>query len=228
MQFNDNTNKQGLTQMIDSLCSSNSSTFTIADKTRAINNYADMLFVEQVLTANTAQPDDYNYSALPETTIAFTVGQDTFAFPTDALFIERVEMPNKSGTGYTVLQPTDIRESQIAWTGREDGTPNFFDVAGRKFRTDRAFDYSGNLTVFYARDLEQFTASDTTKTPGLPRVLHQYLAYGAAIEYCIKFKPERVSLYEKRLGELMILAKRLVKKGRLSIRPKTASRTESE
>jgi len=228
MQLNDNTNKQGITQMIDRLCSSTPDSYPIADKVRAINNYGDILFVEQILSANISQPDDYNYSALPETTIAFSVGDDTFSFPTDAIFIERIEIPNSSGDGYTVLKPKDIREDKTAWTGRDNGTPLYFDVAGEKFRVDRPFGYSGNMVIFYARDMEQFTASDTTKKPGFQRVLHQYLAYGASIEYCNKFKPERVGLYEKRLEELIAMAKRLVKKDRLKMRPATASRSETE
>lgn len=227
MQFSDTTLKQGIVQMIDELCSTNANTFPIADKVRSINNYYDRLFTIQALQAGTRQPHDSNLTIIAQYTTPFIAGDRQFTMPENTLFIDHVEITDKSGTPI-VIKRRDKAELQDAWNNQGEGTPTSYDEQGDFYVFDKTFDYSGTIYLWATVLPSLFDASDTTKTPGVLRVLHQYIAYGVAVDYCARNLQERVPLYEKRLSEYETMSKRLVGKDKKRIKPYTATRNSSK
>jgi len=227
MQFSDTTNKLGIVQMIDDLCSTNSTSFPIEDKTRIINVAYDTIFIEQVLQAGSRQVDDTNYTILPQKTLSFSSGDRQITLPDDLVFVDHLEITDKSGNYYTLTR-TDKTSREKEWQSGREGQPKEFDEQGEMITFDTTLDYSGTIRLWYTRNVELFADTDTTKTPGIQRVLHSYLAYYTSIEYCNKHHPERVALMEKRLGQLENTARRLTGKAKRRVTPWTASRNSSK
>jgi len=218
MQFSDSTNKLGIVEMVDFLCDSDSTSYPIAQKTREINSgYEDL--IGQIISADgTWQWDDTNHTNLPRATGTLVEGQQNYNITTTFLEVTMVEILSKTSTdGYYKIKPLDHTElgdlSPEQYFGTEsDGSPKkgevlYYDKTSQVFRLYYSPTADNNtlakgIRIWYKRTADLFAATDTTQVPGLPSTYHSILAYMAAISYCMKYKPERIGLYQRKVDEM--------------------------
>ena len=217
MQLTSEANTQDLTTLIDFFCDSTSTSYTLANKVLNINAFYEELVGKIVLADGDWQFDDTNYTDLPLGKGTLVEGQKEYSFASEYLSIEAVEVLNKNGDVYRRLKPIDHNNlkglSPDEYFGTDSsgnpnkGVPIWFDILG-----DTIFLYpapaaaemtlTNGLQVWFKRTVDLFTTSDTTQEPAFPSTYHSILAYGAAISYCMKYKKDRVVLYQKKVDRM--------------------------
>lgn len=210
MMFNDVTNKTGLCQEIDSLCDSNTTSYSVADKARRVNAAQDELIGEIITADGTWQYDDSNYTDEPIGTANLQEGISKYTFADEFLDIKSVKVLDLNGI-YILIKPLDETElggiSVEEYFGNTSGIPTHYDKLGNTVRlyptpATANVTLTAGLKVEFQRKSSHFTASDTTKEPGIPSIYHPILAYMASIPYCMSYKKDRVALYEKKKDEM--------------------------
>lgn len=189
MQFNPGSG-QGLVDDIDFLIGTNSSSYSLANKTRNINNRLDQT-VAMIMSADGQwEFDDDNHTDLPVGTTNLVNGQDNYEIAAaDFLDILRVELKQPNGTSLW-LQPieyNELRGTAMTEFQKTNGIPRYYDKVGSSiilYPTPN-YTYSAGLKVYYKRNAVQFATNDTTDEPGFNRQFHRLLSIGAAIDYCI-------------------------------------------
>lgn len=200
MQFSDTTNRTGLVQLLEDLTGTQSATtssYSLTTKTRDINNAYSNYFLIGAQTEGRWQLDDTNHTDFPIITANIVLNQQDYTFTNDGstpsnqiLDIYRVEVTDTNGQAYQ-LQPIDQFDIQgIALT-------EFMDTASRPMYYDKTanglilypkpdYNYTNGLRIYYSRTPSYFLSTDTTKTPGIPNVFHEYLAIRPAYQYCLR------------------------------------------
>lgn len=208
MKFSSTSDNQGIIEVIDDLCDTNSTSFPTSRKLAYIN--AEYEKVIGTLIANRGQWDfdDSNYTTFPIGTIDLVNSQNDYPIDETFLVIERVEVKD-SDSIWHVLEPLDRRKINVAVSEffKDDGIPQYYDKTGSSLNLYPApatgsVTLTAGLKVFFQRTASLFTASDTTKEPGFSSPYHMILAYAGAIPYCMKYKKDRVALYEKKKDDL--------------------------
>lgn len=210
MQLNDTSTQQGIIQMIDTLCSTQDKDYPLKQKILAINNNQDVLHAHRLLSNKGKGIDDSNFTVIAQKTLDIVEGQDQYSLPEDCLMVERLEL--KHGNNSHILKMLELQDINAPLSDREDGRPLGYYLQGQTMFLDRKSDYSQSdaFRIWYTRDIGQFSVTgDDTRTPGYYRVLHQYLAYGASVDYCMRKKPERVQGYQIKMMELLDIAKKM-------------------
>lgn len=212
MQFYDSSQNQAICQKIDFLCDSSDTTYPRVQKTREVNNSLESLVGEIISADGTWQYDDTNYTDLPVGTATLVEAQESYSFASEYLKIERIKIKDVNGR-WLPLEELDEADIELSGFTIEEyfantGLPTHFDILGDTVRLYPApvaasVTLTAGLKVHFKRTASLFTvASDTsadTQNPGLPSPYHEILAYMGAIPYCMKFKKDRVALYEKRV-----------------------------
>lgn len=159
---------------------------------------------------STWEYDDSNWTDLPIATTDLIDGQQDYEIPSTAQKIDRVEVLDSAGN-YQLITPID--KSQIK-TGALDtettGMPTEYDLIGRslflypKPDADSVTLVAG-LKLYFSRDIDEFTSTDTDTAPGFVSNFHRILSLGASLDYCIAFMPDEVSkvnLLRSQINEL--------------------------
>jgi len=172
--------------------------------------------------------DDTNLADLPIATADLVNAQESYTLPARAttvpgtadldnyLHILKVQILNADGDKYRTIRPIDHRQLNLSpdevfgtdSSGNPTtGVPQFYDKTG-----DTLFLYpspatasvtlTAGLKIYYQREPDLFTTSDTTQSPGIAPLYHPLICYMAAIPYCVAHKPERVSWLEKQVAIL--------------------------
>lgn len=180
--------------------------------------------------------DDSNYTDFPIATANLVDAQQDYAMPSTVLSIERVEVMDDNGD-YVPLKQIDKSTDEVnphLERYSENGFPREYDIIGNSlflFPTPAAADVTttAGLRVYFSREMEGFTSTDTIKEPGVPKMFHPGIAYGVAYEFSIgKGMDERIQgnlqygvrRYEKMLEEFTARRNRDRK---VKIRPKIKS-----
>lgn len=212
MVFNDTTNNSGLCQEVDALCDSDTTSYPLKDKTRRINAALEQV-VGWILTADgTWQWDDSNYTDLPIGTINLIASQSGYTFNDKFLEIEKVEIKDFNGDWQPLknIDELEEREESLDQMFETDGLPEYYDkISDDTIKlypapTAATTTLTNGLRVHFRRTAHLFEAdgSDTTAMPGFASPYHVILAYMASIPFCMTYKKDRVSLYEKRVMDL--------------------------
>lgn len=202
MQFNNTATSQGIFQEIDFLCNTDSATFTIADKTRAVNKWQDFV-VAEVLDSM----DEWDFQG----TKAYTnlvANQQAYAWATEILKIKRVEIDYDGNGDYIVADQMDISTEEYAMQQSADvndvydqGDPRF-DAWGNSAILFPVPDTSVNsgLVIWHTDNITEFTATAAMNTaePDFNRPFHSILSYGATLDYARKFRIDDLIKFTER------------------------------
>ena len=157
------------------------------------------------------QWDDTNYSDFPIGTQTLVEGQNNYSFNDKFLEIEEVQVKNSDGD-WQIIRPIDQKEWSKTTPLDEDfednGMPEYYD----KITDDTIALYpapddgtlvtlASGLKIKYRRTADVSKVGDNSNIPGFASPFHYVLAYMAAIPYCMKYKKDRVGLYEKRVED---------------------------
>ncbi len=111
--------------------------------------------------------------------------QEDYFLPVTAFDVERVEILDKEGNYYKLefLKDTDIKEA-IPEFQETDGKPMYYLLRGHSIILKPAPDTNlvSKIRLYLAKDINEFSYSDTTKEPGIPSVLHPIIPYEIAFE----------------------------------------------
>lgn len=217
MQFNPGSSN-GILDEINSICDSDSTSYPTADKTRRVNAAYEELIGDIINADGTWQYDDTNLTDHPIGTGTLVEGQEDYAFATEYLQIEQVEiLDNASPAFYRKIKPLDKGElgdlSTEEYFGLttagnpQIGFPEYFDQVGDTIRlypapTATSCTLASGLKIYFKRTADLFTTADTTQSPGLPSTHHILLAYMASVPYCMSYKKDRVAWLEKKIDAM--------------------------
>lgn len=192
MDFSDTTNKDGIIQGIertlfgddgDARISGN--TTLLAYFTNDVNMALDRVFSIIFDADGTNQLDDPNHVDLPIVRYDLVASQRAYPLTqdensNDILEIFRVAVDDGSGK-FSEIKPVD-QQSQKNMNSFFDGqltegTPTRYDKTGNVIFLDPipSVNVTNGLKIFYSRPASYFATSDTTKSPGIARIFHEYL-----------------------------------------------------
>lgn len=191
MQFNDTTNKNGIIQDCERYCGITATGISgnsvlLGDFTAYSNSTLRSLWHLSFLSCGNWQYEDNNQTDLPQATANLTSAQTTYALPSSALTVNRIEVKDAAGN-WTKLTP--IAESHIYGAVDEfmktDAQPMYYRLVGNTFEIFPASNYNSTsgLKVYFDRGSVAFAASDTTKTPGIAGEYHDLIPLGASLKY---------------------------------------------
>lgn len=217
MQLTSHASGQDLTTLIDFLCDSSSTAYTLANKVLNLNVFYEELIGKLISADGTWQWDDTNHTSEPVGTGNLVEGQQRYSFTSEYLDITMIEILNKDGTQYQKIFPIDYAQlgdlSPAQYFGTDSsgnptkGAVTYYDKIGDTISLYNApaatsHTLANGIRVWFKRTADLFTTSDTTQEPGLPSPYHSILAYGTAIPYCMKYKKDRVPLYQAKIIEM--------------------------
>lgn len=201
MQYNSDANNQDLISSITFYTAADTTDYPINDRTRNVNQWYHKAAHIMQSADGTWQWDDANNTTLPIGTTDLVSGQQDYSLDDAMLEIELVEIQASSGTWHTVM-PIDIsqfnspdtRDSNFTSYKSTNGQPEEYDKRGRSLFLYPAPNYNstGGLKIHFKRGANIFAVTDTTKEPGFAARFHNYLALGAAFDYCTLYKQDRV------------------------------------
>jgi hypothetical protein len=132
------------------------------------------------------QFDDTNHTALPEGTRALTINVSDYSFLTDEQgnpIVTLIGVSILKNGYYEPLECVDRSEVDTSSFGQVAGEPSRYDkIADNIIRLDTlpTATVSSGLKFYFQRTGSYFTASDTTKSPGVSPLLHRgYVIAGA-------------------------------------------------
>lgn len=212
MQYNPGSS-QGIVDEVLFLVNATTNTYPLADITRNVNRWFDTCVSDILSSSNRWQWDDKNFTTLPKATTAVASGQQAYTFDSDWLEVDRIDFRDSSGN-WNKLIPIDQRDIEGGYDDFEetDGIPKFFDVEGENINLFPAPNFSdsdvndGSLKVWFRREPDYFTTTDTTQEPGIAAPYHRILSLGAAFDYALAHDlPKAKTLFQEadRLREEM-------------------------
>jgi hypothetical protein len=209
MVFSDSSGGQGLVEDIDFLLGTSSSDYSLANKARNINSWYDRA-VNLILSADGSwEWDDENYtSTRPIATTSLVANQQDYSLAGEGILrVLRVELKDSAGnwTQLEQFSQDDKRGTALVEFLKTAGTPQYFDLAFNSIFLYPKPDYSlsGGLKIYYQRDFDHFTASDTTQYPGFNPLYHRLLSFGAALDYAIaNTMPNKIAMCQNEIAKL--------------------------
>ena len=132
------------------------------------------------------QYDVGNFTDLPTATTDIVSGQASYALPSDALTVQRIEFKDKDGN-WSVLKPTTKERIGEALDEFQsiNGSLMYYTLMNGVINIYPASDYdsTGGLKVYFDRDSVDFAYNDTTQTPGFASTYHEIIPIKASIEW---------------------------------------------
>lgn len=157
----------------------------------SFNNYLDTVTGYAIGADRRFQWDDTNHTKLPEGTTNLVASQSDYSFLTDEqgnsiLNLTRIDVLDSGGFWRQLIcrDQTQI-EQAIGEDQRTAGLPVFYDkIADNIIRLSPKpiSSVTSGLKFFFQRTPSYFTASDTTKAPGVPPLLHRGFVIAAAYD----------------------------------------------
>lgn len=190
MVLSDTINNLGIVEQVRSLMRVDSTQWPTWKIVNSVNNHLDVIAGYLIGADKRFRWDDTNHTKLPEGTTDLNVNQSDYSFLTD-------EQNNKILTliGISILvngyyQPIKLVDRtdpdiDVATFGNVSGTPTQYDkIADNIIRLDRksASTVSDGIKFYFQRTPSYFTASDATKEPGVPALLHRGFVIAAAYD----------------------------------------------
>lgn len=194
MVFSDTTNNLGIVQQVRTFTRTDSTQWTTAKIVNSVNNYLDRVAGYAIGADRRFQWDDTNHTKLPIGTTNLVASQSDYSFLTDEqnnkiLTLTRIDIKNSDGD-WIQLKPIDQFEVDGALDEfySEEGQPVYYDKLAdniiRLYPTPSTSVTAG-LKFYFQRTPSYFTASDTTKEPGVAPVLHRGFVISAAYDCAI-------------------------------------------
>lgn len=152
------------------------------------NNYLDTVAGYAIGADGRFQWDDTNHTKLPEGTTALTINQSDYSFLTDEqgnAILNLLGVSILEDGKYKELTPVDRSQIDTETFGTVSGTPTMYDkIADNIIRLDKLppATVSAGLKFYFQRTPSYFAATDTTKQPGVPPLLHRGFVIAAAYD----------------------------------------------
>jgi len=191
MVFSDTTNNLGGVQQTRQLMRVDSNQWATSKIVNSFNNYLDKVTGYAIGADRRFQWDDTNHTKLPIGTTNLVANQAEYAFLTDEqgnkiLTLTRIDIKDSNGD-WTQLKPID----QFQVDGALDefyATPNkpiYYDKVNDnvvKLYPTPSTSVTAGIKFYFQRSPSYFSASDTTKEPGVAPILHRGFVIAAAYD----------------------------------------------
>lgn len=211
MQFSDSTNKNGILQRIEYLTGLGDAAITgsstlLKQMTAVVNDSFDEIMPYLLGFSDTVRFDDLNNTDLPIGTINLVSGQADYSASVDAnslaiLNITAIRiLTSSAGTTYTDLERIyldDVRAlDAMSPNSTDTGIPTKWLENNNVIYLSPKPNYSATsgIKLFFEREPSYFVSSDTSKTPGIPKIFHSLLPLIAAHEWLIVNKPSNTTV----------------------------------
>jgi len=194
MVFSDTSGNLGIVQQVRGLMRVDSTQYPTWKIVNSCNNWLDHVVSYGIGHDKFLQLDDTNHTKLPEGTSTLTINVSDYSF-----LVDEQGNPITTLLGVSILQngkyipltPVDRNDPDYdaSTFGQESGTPTQYDkIADNIIRLDKlpSSTVSAGLKYYFQRVGSYFSASDTTKQPGVNPALHRGFviasAYDGALE----------------------------------------------
>ena len=214
MRFNDTTTRTGLIQDCETLLGMSAGdisgdTTLLKDFTRLINARYRQVNSWIWQASGSWEYDDSNYTDLPIATTDIVDEQQDYELPSTAQKIDRVEIKDTNGE-WTVVDPIDksMVEDALSEFYETPGIPKYYDLVGRSIvlypKPDTAqTGVDDALKVYFSRDIQEFSYTDTSTEPGFVSDYHRLLSLGAALDFAIsRNMRDRIPYLREQLEQL--------------------------
>lgn len=192
LTFSDTVNKTGIVEQARAMMRVDSTQWPIANIVNSCNNYLDNVTGFAIGADNRFRWDDTNHSKLPIGTTNLVANQSDYSFLTDEqgnaiLSLNRIDILDASGS-YRQLTPrdqTDLTGTALDELQKTAGLPVYYDkIADNIVRLyPKPIDSITNgLKFYFQRTASYFTATDTTKSPGVSPLLHRGFVIASAYD----------------------------------------------
>lgn len=203
MKINDDAGRLGLYQdarFLVGLPLTDTSSYTIHDFIRNANAWYRKANSWIWEASSIWEYDDANQTTLPIATTNLVAAQQDYELPSTAQRVIRVEACNSSGD-WVQLKQIDQSEISDAMTEFQetDGMPYYYDVIGSSlmlYPAPSASDVTlaAGLKLYFARDISEFSVTQTDTEPGFADNFHRVLSLGAALDYLYAgYDPDDIS-----------------------------------
>lgn len=193
MVFSDTTTSSGLIQDITFLTGADVNSYTLADRVRNVNaNYHKV--VSMILQSQDEWDfDDKNFTDYPILTTSLVANQQDYSFPASVklLKVKRVEI-TYDGINFYKAEPFDINERGLATDAASLSrsfvtTKPYYDIQSNSLflYPKPASNSTNGLKVWISREIDEFTASDTTQEPAFDEPFHRMLSIGASLDFAV-------------------------------------------
>ena len=215
MRFYDTGNTHdSMVHQINFLCTSDDTSFPLADKARNLNIAVESLVGKIVQVDGGWEFDDPNQTDYPRGTGTLVEGQELYSFSSEYLIIKKIEIKEANGL-WIEIKPLDENQLGVSteeYFGQDSsgdptkGLPEYYAKIGRHIRlfpapTSANVTLSGGLRVTFQRTIDLITATDTTQQPAIQSPFHGLLCYMVSLPYCEIYQPSRVARYERKIIE---------------------------
>lgn len=191
MVFSDITNNLGILQQVRDFMRVDSTQWATSKVVNSVNNYLDTVAGYAIGADRRFQWDDTNHTKLPIGTTNLVANQSDYSFLTDEqgntiLNLERIDILDSSGN-YRQLKVLDMTDISGALDAEQvtAGLPMYYDKIAdnvvRLYPKPSASITSG-LKFYFQRTPSYFATTDTTKSPGVPPLLHRGFVINAAYD----------------------------------------------
>ena len=188
MVFSDTVNNLGILEQTRKMMRVDATQWPTVNVVNSCNNWLDYVVSYGIGNDRFLQFDDTNHTNLAEGTDALTINVTDYSFLVDGqgnpittlLGISRLENGK-----YIPLTPVDRTQVDMGTFGQVSGTPTQYDKISDNFiRLDKipTATVSAGLKYYFQRAGSHFTASDTTKQPGVDPALHRGFVIASAYD----------------------------------------------
>lgn len=192
MVFSDTVNNLGILQRARKMARVDSAQWDTYNVVNSCNDWLNRIFTRGKNLDVKFQLDDTNHTALPEGTENLVANQSDYSFLTDQqgnriTNLTRIDILDASGL-YRQLKPIDQAELNgvaLEEWNKTAGLPLYYDkIADNVIRLypKPAVNVSAGIKYFFQRSPSYFTASDTTKAPGVADDLHRGFVIASAYD----------------------------------------------
>ena len=202
MTYSDTTNKSGIIQNVETMCDLGDA--HISGNTANLRYFNGMInrvqsrvwhLIHQ-LTGNWSYDDGSN-TDLPVATTDLASGTGSYALPSDALTVKRIEVKDENDNWYKLKPLVEERiHGAIDEFNDVDGTPIHYTLKNGVVKLYPAPNYakSDGLKIYYDREAVAFDHDATTATPGFASPYHEIIPIGASIEWYKIKQPQSPTL----------------------------------
>jgi hypothetical protein len=191
MVFSDTSGGLGIVEQVRNMMSVDSAQWSTVKIVNSCNNYLDTVAGYLIATDKRFQWDDTNHTKLPIGTTNLVANQSDYSFLTDEqnnpiVTLTRIDMLDSAGIWHQLelIDQSEINGALGAYSP-SSGLPTKYDKIAdniiRLYPTPSASVTSG-LKFYFQRTPSYFTASDTTKSPGVSPLLHRGFVIAAAYD----------------------------------------------
>jgi len=181
MVFSSTSDNTGILEQTRALMRVDATQWPTVRVVNSCNNWLDYVISYGLSQDKFLQLDDTNHTALSEGTSDLTVSVTDYSFLTDEQnnpIVSLLGVSRYDGSKYIPLTPVDRNDPNIDMStfGQVSGTPTQYDkISDNIIRLDKSptATVSTGLKYFFQRAGSYFTASDTTKKPGVAPMLHR-------------------------------------------------------